>query len=72
MTYRAAELLLRVAGDSPRTADSAFAASGANAYDFAEQLLATQRKFAEDALRATAPGRGPGAGKPLPAAHSRR
>jgi hypothetical protein len=27
----------------------------ANAYDFAEQLLATQRKFAEDVLRATAP-----------------
>jgi len=27
----------------------------ANAYDFAEQLLATQRKFAEDVLAATAP-----------------
>jgi hypothetical protein len=27
----------------------------ANAYDFAEKLLATQRKFAEDVLRATAP-----------------
>jgi hypothetical protein len=27
----------------------------ANAYDFAEQLLAAQRKFAEDVLRATAP-----------------
>jgi hypothetical protein len=27
----------------------------ANAYDFAEQLLATQRKFAEDILQATAP-----------------
>lgn len=27
----------------------------ANAYDFAEQLLATQRKFAEDVLEATAP-----------------
>ncbi len=27
----------------------------ANAYDFAEQLLATQRKFAEDVLQATAP-----------------
>lgn len=27
----------------------------ANAYDFAEQLLATQRKFAEDVLRVTAP-----------------
>lgn len=27
----------------------------ANAYDFAEQLLATQRKFAEDVLDATAP-----------------
>jgi hypothetical protein len=27
----------------------------ANAYDFAEQLLASQRKFAEDILRATAP-----------------
>jgi hypothetical protein len=27
----------------------------ANAYDFAGQLLATQRKFAEDVLRATAP-----------------
>jgi ABC-type nitrate/sulfonate/bicarbonate transport system substrate-binding protein len=26
-----------------------------NAYDFAEQLLANQRKFAEDVLRATAP-----------------
>jgi hypothetical protein len=27
----------------------------ANAYDFAEQLLAAQRKFAEDVLQATAP-----------------
>jgi len=27
----------------------------ASAYDFAEQLLASQRKFAEDLLRATAP-----------------
>ena len=27
----------------------------ANAYDFAEQLLAAQRKFAEDVLEATAP-----------------
>jgi len=27
----------------------------ANAYDFAEQLVATQRKSAEDVLRATAP-----------------
>ena len=27
----------------------------ANAYDFAEQLLASQRKFAEDVLQATAP-----------------
>ena len=27
----------------------------ASAYDFAEQLLATQRKFAEDILQATAP-----------------
>jgi len=27
----------------------------ANAYDFAEQLLAAQRKFAEDVLKATAP-----------------
>ena len=27
----------------------------ANAYDFAEQLLATQRKFAEDVLQAAAP-----------------
>jgi len=27
----------------------------AGAYDFAEQLLATQRKFAEDVLQATAP-----------------
>jgi len=27
----------------------------ASAYDFAEQLLASQRKFAEDALKATAP-----------------
>jgi hypothetical protein len=27
----------------------------ANAYDFAEQLLASQRKFAEDMLKATAP-----------------
>ncbi|HKA96173.1 MAG TPA: hypothetical protein VKD66_07895 [Streptosporangiaceae bacterium] len=35
----------------------------ASAYDFAEQLLASQRKFAEDALKATAPlvqGRGNG------------
>jgi hypothetical protein len=29
-----------------------------NAYDFAEQLLANQRKFAEDVLKATAPLRG--------------
>jgi hypothetical protein len=27
----------------------------ASAYNFAEQLLASQRKFAEDALKATAP-----------------
>ena len=27
----------------------------ANAYDFAQQLLASQRKFAEDVLKATAP-----------------
>ncbi len=27
----------------------------ANAYDFAERLLASQRKFAEDLLKATAP-----------------
>jgi hypothetical protein len=27
----------------------------ASAYDFAEQLLASQRKFAEDLLKATAP-----------------
>ena len=27
----------------------------ASAYDFAEQLLASQRKFAEDVLKATAP-----------------
>lgn len=27
----------------------------ANAYDFAKQLLASQRKFAEDMLKATAP-----------------
>jgi hypothetical protein len=27
----------------------------ANAYDFAEQLLAAQRKFAEDVMRAAAP-----------------
>jgi hypothetical protein len=27
----------------------------ASAYDFAEQLLASQRKFAEDFLKATAP-----------------
>ena len=27
----------------------------AGAYDFAEQLLATQRKFAEDVFRAAAP-----------------
>jgi hypothetical protein len=38
----------------------------ANAYDFAEQLLATQRKFAEDVLAATAPvltAKGSSAGK---------
>jgi hypothetical protein len=41
----------------------------ANAYDFAEQLLATQRKFAEDVLRATAP---PAAkAKPLSGANRR-
>jgi len=37
-----------------------------NAYDFAEKLLAGQRKFAEDVLRATAPllpGYGDGATK---------
>lgn len=33
----------------------------ANAYDFAEQLLASQRKFAEDLLHATAPLRTTGA-----------
>jgi hypothetical protein len=27
----------------------------ANAYDFAEQMLASQRKFAEDALKAMVP-----------------
>jgi hypothetical protein len=27
----------------------------ANAYDFAEQLLASQRRFAEDVLKATSP-----------------
>jgi hypothetical protein len=37
------------------------------AYDFAEQLLAGQRKFAEDVLKATAPLR---PGKPAPAAKS--
>jgi predicted PilT family ATPase len=31
-----------------------------SAYDFAEQLLANQRKFAEDVLRAAAPLRGNG------------
>jgi hypothetical protein len=31
-----------------------------NAYDFAEQLLASQRKFAEDVLKATAPLMGTG------------
>ena len=38
----------------------------ANAYDFAEQLLATQRKFAEDVVAATTPvlgSGGPGAAK---------
>ena len=34
----------------------------ANAYDFAEQLRASQRKFAEDMLKATAPLM-PGQGK---------
>lgn len=36
-----------------------------SAYDFAEQLLASQRKFAEDVLKATAPlmGTGSNAGK---------
>lgn len=37
-----------------------------NAYDFAEKLLASQRKFAEDVLHATAPllpGRGEAAAK---------
>ena len=34
----------------------------ANAYDFAEQLLATQRKFAEDVLKATAPVLAPNGG----------
>jgi hypothetical protein len=29
----------------------------ASAHDFAEQMLASQRKFAEDALKAMAPGR---------------
>jgi hypothetical protein len=31
-----------------------------NAYDFAEELLASQRKFAEDVLKATAPLLGAG------------
>jgi hypothetical protein len=37
----------------------------AGAYDFAEQLLASQRKFAEDLLKATAPllSAGPAGGK---------
>jgi len=34
-----------------------------NAYDFAAQLLASQRKFAEDLLKATAPLLPAGAGK---------
>jgi hypothetical protein len=33
-----------------------------SAYDFAEQLLANQRKFAEDVLKATAPLVGAGGG----------
>jgi hypothetical protein len=36
----------------------------ANAYDFAEQLLAGQRKFAEDLLKATAPLLSTGADAP--------
>jgi hypothetical protein len=38
------------AGKLPRPGDLV-----ANAYDFAEQLLAAQRKFAEDVLQAAAP-----------------
>jgi len=38
------------AGQLPKPGDLV-----ANAYDFAEQLLAAQRKFAEDVLEATAP-----------------
>ena len=38
------------AGKMPEPADLL-----ASAYDFAEQLLASQRKFAEDVLQATAP-----------------
>lgn len=35
-----------------------------NAYDFAEELLASQRKFAEDVLKATAPLLGAGGSTP--------
>ena len=35
----------------------------AGAYDFAEQLLASQRKFAEDVMAATAPLLGAGSDK---------
>jgi len=35
----------------------------AGAYDFAEQLLASQRKFAEDVLQATSPMLGMGGSK---------
>jgi hypothetical protein len=42
--------LLPLADKMPRPSDLL-----ANTYDFAEQLLAAQRKFAEDVLQATAP-----------------
>ena len=44
------ELNLPFADKLPKTQDVV-----AGAYDFAEQLLASQRKFAEDVLKATAP-----------------
>jgi hypothetical protein len=44
------EMSMPLADKLPRPQDLV-----AGAYDFAEQLLASQRKFAEDVLKATAP-----------------
>ena len=54
---------LPFAGKLPKPADVV-----ANAYDFAEQLLAAQRKFAEDVIQAAAPALTPAGNGAAPAA----